>query len=61
MSQKTFITLSLSFFTDDHVKALGEAGVIEVIVKAMKEHINNADVCESGCGALWNIAINNGK
>ena len=35
----------------------GEGGVIEVILNAMRTHINNADVCEAGCGALKVIAV----
>ena len=58
MSQKTFITRPLSFFTDYHAKALGEAGVIEVIVEAMKEHIDNAELCEIEFNTLVNITIN---
>ena len=37
------------------------AGGIEAVVKAINTHINNAGVCESGCGALANMAVNNGK
>ena len=36
----------------------GGAGAIETIVSAMKVHINNADVCYCGCGALGSIALN---
>ena len=36
----------------------GVAGGIEVVVKAMNTHINNADVCENGCRALCNIILN---
>ena len=42
---------------DNQVKA-GGAGAIDVIVNAMKVHINNADVCYCGCGALGSIALN---
>ena len=41
----------------NRVKA-GQAGAIEMIVKAMSTHINNADVCKCGCGALLSIIIN---
>ena len=27
----------------------------------MSTHIDNANVCENGCGALMNITFNNGK
>ena len=37
------------------------AGGIEAVVKAINAHISNADVCEQGCGALRNMALNNGK
>ena len=42
---------------DNQVKA-GECGAIEVIVNAMKAHMNITDVCEQGCGALCNITVN---
>ena len=38
----------------------GATGGIEAVVKAISTHVNNAGVCEQGCGALWNMA-NNGK
>ena len=38
----------------------GGVGAIEAIVSAMKTHIDNADVCEQGCGSLKNITKNNG-
>ena len=39
----------------------GEAGAIDVILCAMKRHMDNINVCKFGCGALWNITENNGK
>ena len=33
----------------------GKVGAIEVIVGAMKNYINNANLCYNGCGALFNI------
>ena len=33
----------------------GTAGGIEAIVKAINTHIDNVDVCEWGCSALWNV------
>ena len=39
----------------------GSAGGIEAAVKAINTHINNAGVCEMGCGALNNMTFNNGK
>ena len=38
----------------------GKAGGVEAVIRAINTHINNTDVCENGCSALWNI-INNGK
>ena len=40
---------------------VGTAGGIDAVVKAINTHINNADVCKSGCDALRNMAFNNGK
>ena len=37
------------------------AGEIEVIVEAINNYINNADVCEQGCCALLNMTENNGN
>ena len=34
-----------------------EAGGIETILKAIDTHITNSDVCEQGCGALWNLTL----
>ena len=51
------MTFSLEFTADNKVEA-GRAGAIEAIVSAMKTHINNAGVCEQGCGALRNITVN---
>ena len=36
----------------------GAAGGIDAAVKAINTHINNAGVCEWGCGALWNMTAN---
>ena len=36
----------------------GAAGGIEAVVKAINTHINNANVCYQGCGALWNMTFN---
>ena len=43
------------------VKTCGCEGSIETVVDAMCTHISNPDVCENGCGALWNMTVNNGK
>ena len=42
-------------------KKAGECEAIEVILSAMKTHMNNVDVCENGCLALCIITANNGK
>lgn len=47
----------INHIANNQVKA-GKFGAIEVILDAIKIHINNADVCEEGCGALWNITVN---
>ena len=46
---------------DDNSVTAGKCGAIEAVVSAMKTHLNNAGVCEKGCGALINITANNGK
>ena len=50
--------ISTNTITDNNEAKAGECGVVETIVSAMKTHMNNADVCEYGCGALWNITVN---
>ena len=42
---------------ENQVKA-GAAGGIEAAVKAINTHINNADVCKQGCGALYYMTLN---
>ena len=39
----------------------GARGGIEAVVKAINTHINNAGVCENGCGTLWNITRDSRK
>ena len=39
----------------------GAAGGIEAVVKAINTNIDNAGVCEQGCGALWNMTLNGKK
>ena len=48
-------------WTDENKGKAGEAGGIDVVVKAINTHINNADVCTSGCCTLMDITINSGK
>ena len=43
---------------DNQMRAGKEGGAIEVILNVMRTHINNAEVCEAGCGALYNITSN---
>ena len=43
--------------TADNKAKAGECGAIEVILEAMKTHMNNAGVCEKGCGTLWNTSF----
>ena len=37
---------------------IGTVDGIGVVVKSINAHINNADVCRNGCGALRNIVLN---
>ena len=50
----------MKWTAENEVKA-GAARGIEAVVKAINTHINNADVCYAGCGALNNMTANNGK
>ena len=34
---------------------------IEAVIKAMNMYLNNSDVCEQGCGTLWNVTFWNSK
>ena len=45
-------------WTAENKVKVGAAGGIEAVVKAINTHINNAGVCENGCGALLNMTIN---
>ena len=36
------------------------AGGIEVVVEVISTHPNDVNVCEMGCGTLWNI-VTDGK
>ena len=45
---------------DNNQKKLVEAGALECIVEAMRNHSTSADVQKRSCGALWNIASSNG-
>ena len=47
---------SLTNVLDDNRATAERCGAIEVIVDAMRAHTGNADVCKSGCAALWNIS-----
>ena len=44
--------------TADNKAKVVAAGGIEAVVKAINTHINNAGVCEQGCGALMNMTAN---
>ena len=50
--------ISTNTTTDGNKVKAGGCGAIEVIVSAMKTHMNNAGVCEKGCRALCNITVN---
>ena len=45
-------------FTDDNQVIAGKAGAIEVIVEAIENHMDNADICQQGCLILWSITLN---
>lgn len=35
----------------------GKAGAIEIIVKILRQHLNNVDMCENGLAALWSVSF----
>ena len=39
----------------------GIVGGIKVIVKVINTHINNADICEKECAALFSMTDDNGN
>ena len=45
--------------TAENKAKAGAAGGIEAVVNAINTHINNSDVCEKGCGALFNMSKDN--
>lgn len=56
------ITLKIFFLNiaDNQILAR-RLGGIDTILGAMKMHINNEELCESGCSTLWNITDNGKK
>ena len=52
-----FYLIYLICLDDNRVKAEA-AGGIEAVVRAIGTHINNAGVCECGCGVLFVITVN---
>ena len=51
----------LSDFAAHNQTTAGQAGAIKPVVVAVSLHMANAEVCESGCGALWNMAVDGMK
>ena len=45
----------------DNRAIAGKCEAIETVVDAMKAHLDNVNMCRSGCGVLWNITFNNCK
>ena len=50
----------MKWTAENQVKA-GAAGGIEAVVKVINTYIDNVGVCEHGCSALMNMAINGKK
>lgn len=50
--------LCFIFLPESNIAQAGELGVIDSIVKAIKTNINNVEICENGCEALSNLAMN---
>ena len=44
--------------TDENIITTGKARGIDVVSKSVNRHINNINICESGCKVLLNMAIN---
>ena len=45
--------------TDNTVIAVRE-GAISVVLSVLNKHVSSESVCNSACGALWNITLNPG-
>ena len=45
--------------TDNQVIAVRE-GAISVVLSVINKHVSSESVCNSACGALWNITVNAG-
>lgn len=45
---------------DNRAKA-GKVGGISAVIKVLNTHTCNANVCQCGCAALWNMTISSGK
>lgn len=48
----------INFVLVENREKAGNVGAIDVVVKTINAHIDNADVCEKGCGALNNMVLN---
>ena len=42
----------------DSQSTAGVVGGIEAVFKALSAHVNDAEVCITGCGALKNMTVN---
>ena len=58
---KPFNTKDRKIFLDINRVIAGTTGGIDAIIRALNTHINDSDVCENGCGALWNVVLGNSK
>ena len=47
----------MKWTVENKVKA-GAAGGIETVINAINAHTDNTSVCENGCWALSNMAVN---
>ena len=49
--------ITFHYNPEENISKCGELGGIDIILNAIKTHINNTDVCEKGCLALSNITL----
>ena len=52
--------ICLTLTTTDNRVIAGREGAISVVLSVLNKHVSSESVCNSACGALWNITFNAG-
>lgn len=54
----TIYKIEFTKYIANNIIRAGQSGAVELLVSAMKTHINSAGVCENCCNTLYNITVN---